>query len=74
MVRDFEAFHDGGVGSNAVGVLLGLERSLEVCIRAAVVGNYNLLIDAERAKREAAGVVRVYFANVIYGYVQFIGR
>ena len=53
----FEACHDGGVGSNVVGVLLGLERSLEDCIRVAVVDGHNVLVAAAKANREAAGVV-----------------
>ena len=59
MATVFEAFYDGRVGSNTVGVLLGLERSLEDCIRVVVVGNHNVLIAAERSNEEAADVVCV---------------
>ena len=42
-----------------MGVLLGLEQSLEDCIRFSVVGNHNVLIAAERSNEEAADVVCV---------------
>ena len=59
MAAGFEAFHDGGVGRNVVGVLLSLERRLEDSIIVAVVGNHNLLIDTARANGKAENVVCV---------------
>ena len=52
-------FHYVGVGSNVVGVLLGLERRLEDRIRVAVVGDHSILIAAERVNRGAVSVVCV---------------
>ena len=59
MDAGFEAFHDGGLGRNTVGVLLVMERRLEDRIRFAVVGDHNVLIDTARANGEAAVVVCV---------------
>ena len=55
----FEDFHDGGVVTNAVGFILGLERCLEGFIRFTVVGDHNVLIAAARANGEATSVVCV---------------
>ena len=49
MAAGFEAFHYGGVGSNALGVLLGIERQLEDRIIVIVVGDHNVLIAMARA-------------------------
>ena len=59
MAAGFEAFHGEGLGRNAVGVLLGIERRLEDHIGVAVLGNHNALVSAARADGEAARVVYV---------------
>ena len=69
MAAGFGYFHYGGVGSKAVGVLLGLERRLKDHIRFTVVGDHNLLTATARANGEAAIVVCVHFANVLYVYM-----
>ena len=39
----FDAFHDGGVGDNVVGVLFSLEHRLEDRVGVAVGGDHNAL-------------------------------
>ena len=73
MATVFEAYRDGGVGSNAVGVLLGLERRSEYHIIVTVVGDNNVLISAVTSNVEMAGAVCVQFSNVPNGNIQFIG-
>ena len=69
----FEAFHDGGVGGNVVGIILGLEWGLEDCIGVEVLGNHNVLIAAARANGGAAGVFCVQLTNMLYAHMHFIG-
>ena len=59
MAAGFEAFRDGGVGRNVVGVLLSIEQRLEDRISVALVGYHNVLIATARANEEAAGVICV---------------
>ena len=66
VVAVFEAFYDGGVGINALGVLLGIELRLGGCIGVALVGNQNVLISAARANGEAVGVIYIKFTNWFY--------
>ena len=69
----FEAFHDGGVGGNVVGIILGLEWGLEDCIGVEVLGNHNVLIVAARANGGASGVVCVQLTNMLYAHIHYIG-
>ena len=59
MAAGFEAFHDGGVVSNAVSFFIGMELRLKDYVIVAVVGDHNVLIAAARANEEVANVVRV---------------
>ena len=74
MAAGFEAFCDGRVSRNAVGVLLGMERRFEDCIRVSVTDNHNVMIAAAKANGEVDGVVCTKVSNVLYGYMQFVAR
>ncbi len=55
--------HDGIVGSNAVLVAPGLEGLLKDEVAIDVMGNHDILVARLCLDREAAGIVRVEFAD-----------
>ena len=66
VVAVFEAFYDGGVGINELGVLLGIKLRLEGYIGVALVENHNVLVAVARANGEAAGVICIKFTSWFY--------
>ncbi len=55
--------HDGIAGSNAVFVAPGLEGLLKDEVTIGVMGNHDILVARPCSDREAAGIVRVEFAD-----------
>ena len=66
--------HDGIVGSNAVLVAPGLKGLLQDEIAIGVMGNHDILVARPCSDREAAGIVRVEFADGDDANEDLIGR
>ena len=73
MAAFIEAGHNTFVGRYAMAITLILEGFYVDGVAAAVVGDHDLLIPTTRAYEETTHIISVYFADVGYLEVHFIG-